>query len=151
MKNYNINTEILKIQNSIYNTLHSNNGVSVHFNFDGNTLVVVTFNKKTNTFFLLKEIDLNSLNLYDREDGEILAYKQMEFYVNTIVNCVNSTSSNECAGNSYTVEWSKKGDPSNKSYFYGADIEDVIRKFYFGKEAYKELYTIYDIKLNPIA
>lgn len=159
MKNHTINIEVLNIQNTIFNLLNHNNGVSVHFNFDNESLVLMTFNKIKNEFFLLKEIKIGDVNHHmsssekiSKEDYiELLVYKKMKEYVETILNCANTDKSSGCVGNSYTVEWRKNGEPTHKSYFYGKDMEDVIEKFYFGKEAYKELFTIYEIKLNPIA
>ena len=49
----------------------------------------------------------------------------------------------------FTVEWKKHDEPTNKSYFSGADIYDVLDKFYHNKDS--EHYTIYNIKLNPIS
>jgi len=49
---------------------------------------------------------------------------------------------------SYTVEWwhvDKQG--INRSYFYGQNIEEVMKKFYYCKR--REDYTILSVRLNP--
>jgi hypothetical protein len=49
--------------------------------------------------------------------------------------------------NSYTIEWMKVGVPgTNHSHFYGASVEEIMKKFYYGKR--KESYTILSVRLN---
>jgi len=114
----------------------------------------MTFNKLKNEFFLLKEINISEVgdsSINTMDELETSAYEKMKEYVETIINCVNSDKPNEEIGNSYTVEWCKHGEPTHKSFFYGKTIEEVMGKFYFGKEEIKDLFTVYDVKLNPVA
>lgn len=50
----------------------------------------------------------------------------------------------------FTVFWRKNGENhNNTSYFTGYDVLDVSEKFYHGKS--RTQYTVYEIKMNPIA
>lgn len=53
--------------------------------------------------------------------------------------------------NSYTIEWKKNGQEEKtiKSYFVGKNMFDILEKFYYKKD--DNNYTIFSIKLNPIA
>jgi hypothetical protein len=44
----------------------------------------------------------------------------------------------------------KAGVPgTNHSHFYGASVEEIMKKFYYGKR--KESYTILSVRLNATA
>ncbi len=50
----------------------------------------------------------------------------------------------------YTIEWGDKtGGKTRFSSFYGVDLEDVVRKFYYGKS--KKALNVFNVKLNPIS
>ena len=147
----NFDVEIIKIQNSIFKLLNGKNGVSVHFIYKNETLKLITYNNNTNEFFLLKEI-VNTSEKDDLIDYQLLCYQEMLTYVENLVESIDNKKPNEGLGDSYSVEWCKVGQsPINISYFYGKDIEDVLKKFYFGKEGIKHMFTIFDVKLNPIS
>ena len=68
-----------------------------------------------------------------------------------LIKNIDKNKTNDTIGNSYTVNWKKNNDATQTSYFYGSDMEDVITKFYYGKESIKHMFNIFEIKLNPIA
>ena len=138
--------EILKIQNEIFDIINAKNGVSVHFRNENEGLSLITFNKKNNEFFLLKNINGETDNLED----ELGLYDEILSYVKELVKCVDNKKSNDTIGNSFTVVWSRNNEKTQTSYFYGSDVEDVINKFFYGKEGVKHLFRIYEIKMNPL-
>ena len=146
-----IDIGILKIQNTIFKLLNGKNGVSVHFNFDGTSLLLITYNNITNEFFLLKEIDGFLIDGDEGKTRELLVYEKLLIYVEDLVKSIDKNSPSEIGGNTYTVEWCKVSDGKpHVSYFHGDSPEDVLGKFYFGKEGIKHLFKIFQIKLNPI-
>lgn len=51
---------------------------------------------------------------------------------------------------SFTIQWSSRGSNQlHTSYFRGADVFDVLRKFSFGRD--KSTVVIYSIHLNPVS
>jgi hypothetical protein len=122
-----------------------NDGKTVHFDcfknlvsndFDNSMTLtefcvrVITFNVKTNEKFLLKEV--HSYLSYENALEEIYSYI-----------------SNNDIGNSYTVEWSKKSENKNISYFYCKNVLELAEKFFYDKNV--DAYIIHSIKLNPIS
>jgi hypothetical protein len=142
--------EVLEIQNKIYKLFHSNNGVSVHFRWSDNKLSLITYNPKNNEFFLVRTIQ--SEYMHDKE-RELVAHELMLEYVEDLIKSIdkktNKLENYSCQ--SYTVIWSRENEKINTSYFYANDIEDLLKKFYFGKEAFKNLFNILEIKQNPIS
>jgi len=51
--------------------------------------------------------------------------------------------------NPYTIVWEKIGENTQKSYFSGYSMYEILDKFYYGKNP-KE-YIIFEVKLNPIS
>ena len=50
----------------------------------------------------------------------------------------------------YTVEWRDKTEEKNHlSHFYGNDLDDILKKFYYGKN--RDTLIIFHIRLNPIS
>jgi len=147
----NYSQEILKIQSKIFKLIHPKNGVSVHFRFNPyQGLDLVTYNEKNDEFFLLKHMNVNT-NEIDKPFQEYNMYLEMLKYVNHLVSSIEENKGDETIGYSFTVVWTRDGGPSQISYFYGKDVEDILKKFYYGKEGVKHLFTIYDIKMNPLS
>jgi hypothetical protein len=137
-----IDKDIIILENKIFNLLNGSNGVSVHFKYENEILTLLTYNSKSDEFFLLKEVS---------EEVMVIAYEKMYDYVKTLINSIDNKHSDNPIGGSYTVEWSKNGGETFKSYFYCNSMEEVLTKFYFGKEGYKQIFEVYDIKLNPLS
>ena len=147
----NYSQEILKIQSKIFKLIHPKNGVSVHFRFHPyNGLELVTYNEKNDEFFLLKRLNVVTSEI-DKPYQEYNLYVEMLKYVEHLVFSIEENKGDETIGYSFTVVWVREGGQSQTSYFYGKDIEDVLKKFYYGKEGVKHLFTIYDIKMNPLS
>lgn len=150
-KEVNYSQEILKVQSKIFKLIHPKNGVSVHFRFDPyQGLDLVTYNEKNDEFFLLKHLNVTTSDI-DKTYQEYYMYLEMLKYVKHLVSSIEENKGDETIGYSFTVVWTREGSPSQISYFYGKDIEDILKKFYYGKEGVKHLFTIYDIKMNPLS
>ena len=131
-------------ESAIQNLISKDNKCSTHFNyisgqgrnlFDA-TLNLITYNPIHKTHFLLHS--LTAIN-------KLTAVNEMYDHVYQLKKALASDDA-EC--NSYKVEWySKTQQKQYVSSFYGADISEVLHKFYYGK--HKESLTIYSIKLNP--
>ena len=147
-----IDIEILKIQNTIFKLLNGKNGVSVHFNFDGASLLLITYNNTTNEFFLLKEVDGFFGDINEEKSHELLRYEKLLTYVENLVKSIDNNTPSEMGESTYTVEWCKVSDgKTHISYFHGNSPEEVLGKFYFGKEGIKHLFKIFKVVLNPIS
>lgn len=127
--------KVLQLEHEIASFVRQENGATVHFkrehqSFASVTIHAFTINASNSEEFLLKTVRART-----EEEclEEILEYVKKK------------------SGESpFTVRWSKKG--SNKiedSYFYCHDITDVVKKFFHNKNVSD--YTVYEIKLNPIA
>jgi len=101
------------------------------------TLKVITYNPIHKTHFLLHQID---------GVDNIDALKKMYDHIYNIKELLQQKSNTKYA--SYTVEWwhvDKTG--INHSFFYGENVEAVMKKFYYRKR--REDYTILSVRLNP--
>ena len=146
--------EILEIQNKIFGLMHAKNGVTVHFIPSKSDLSLVTYNSANREFFLVKTIAHSYPKEVEKSMGlklELELHQAMLEYVEELIDCIDKNKSTDTVGDSYTVVWQKDKEKTNKSYFYGSDIEDVIKKFFYGKEALKHMFKILEIKLNPIS
>jgi len=110
---------------------------SVYQGGTNTSLKVITYNPIHKTHFLLHQIDgIDALDTLHKMYDHIYNIKEL----------LQEKSNTKYA--SYTVEWwhvDKQG--INRSYFYGQNIEEVMRKFYYRKR--KEAYTVLSIRLNP--
>jgi len=127
----------IDLEAQISNEIRKDNGSTVTFNYSYTpfktitSVKVFTVNRITNEFFLLHSATAET---------QQLALEAILTYVKTHKNDMNS----------YTVRWSRKTDGvSYSSYFWSKDVIELIGKFFDGKDPY--LYTITEIKLNPIA
>lgn len=142
--------EVLKIQSKIFKLIHPKNGVSVHFRFDPYTgLDLVTYNEKNDEFFLLKHLNVNTSEI-DKPIQELNMYQEMLDYVEKLVTSIDENKGNDQVGYSHTVLWKRKDGLCQTSYFYGYNMEEIVKKFYYGKEGVEHLFTIFEIKMNPL-
>ena len=128
---------------AISKLIQNDNNCSAQFEYeyDGHArgdmfyrLDLITLNPNHNTYFLLHSV-------YG-EDDKLALMTQMYNYVYKLK---NSMKKKENTNLNYTVEW-YDGKKSIKSYFSGKSIEDVIRKFNYGKTVTP---PIFKITLNP--
>ena len=128
---------------AIRKLIQNDNNCSAHFEYeyDGHArgdmfyrLDLITLNPNHNTHFLLHSV-------YG-DDDKLALMTQMYNYVYKLK---NSMKTKEKTNLNYTVEW-YDGKKSIKSYFCGKSIEDVIRKFNYGKTVTP---TIFKITLSP--
>lgn len=119
-----------------YKTL-SNKFIPKHggktYSFNKKQVIAYTTNHNTGETFVLKVATGDS---YEEALKDILYYVE----------------SHKKEMNSYTVIWRKKGNTNTqheKSYFYCENALEVLNKFFEGKDIAE--YTIYELKLNPIA
>jgi hypothetical protein len=146
----NYSQEVLKIQSKIFRLIHPKNGVSVHFKFEPyNGLDLVTYNEKNDEFFLLKHLNVNTSRI-GKPEQEYEMYLEILTYVEKLVTSIEEKKGNEQIGYSHTVQWKRENGPYQTSYFYGNNMEEVVKKFYYGKQGVEHLFTIFEIKMNPL-
>jgi len=124
--------------------IKGDSGCYTNFDYDSvyqggtNTnLKIITYNPTHKTHFLLHQID--GIDMLD-------TLHKMYDHIYNIKELLQQKSNTKYA--SYTVEWwhvDKQG--VNRSYFYGQNIEEVLKKFYYRKR--KDSYTILSVRLNP--
>jgi hypothetical protein len=127
-----MDNKIIKLEDKIATLILLDNQRSVHFEYENNLMVsAYTYNSTTReTFLLKKEVGLSYIDCLEK----ILEYVK----------------SSQTSYNSYTVIWNRKGrSERNVSYFSCRDILEVVDKFFEGKD--KNLYLVYEIKMNPIS
>ena len=147
---------IYEAEHAIQELIHKDNNCSAHFKYTRHpargknsnyknailspllvTVDLVTYNPAHKTHFLLHSIgghtDLTAANaLYTH-----------------IYNLKKTLEKSDSGYVNYTIEWSdKNGGKTRLSSFYGTDLEDVVRKFYYGKS--KKSLNMFNIKLNPM-
>lgn len=127
----------IDLESQISTEIRKDNGSTVTFNYNYTpfktitSVKVFTVNPVTKEFFLLHSATAET---------QQQALEAILNYVKTHKNDMSS----------YTVRWSRKTDGvSYVSHFCSKDIIELIAKFFDGKDPY--LYTIYEIKLNPVA
>ena len=97
------------------------------------TLDLITLNPAHNTHFLMHS--LNGENL-------LTLYNEMYKYVYDLKTALKNKNSKYL---NYTIKW-YNNNKFVSSHFSGKSLEDVIRKFNYGKSTKP---TIFNIKLNP--
>ena len=121
-----------------------NGGCYSNFDYDslyqGGTnisLKVITYNPIHKTHFLLHRID--GINALD-------ALHKMYAHIYNIKELLQQKTNTEYS--SYTIKWCHKDKTeTNHSFFYGENMEAVMKKFYYHKR--REDYTILSVCLNP--
>ena len=128
---------------AIRKLIQNDNNCSAHFEYeyDGHArgelfyrLDLITLNPNHNTHFLLHSI-------YGDDDKLALMTNMYDY----VYKLKNSMKKKDNGNLNYTVEW-YDGKKSVKSYFCAESIEDVIRKFNYGKTVTP---TISSIILSP--
>lgn len=130
------------LEHKISQLILNDNKCSTHFEYiqpcyqqSNNKLNIVTYNHTHNQHFLLCSASGNSF---------LECLKSAYEYISKICR-------KEIELNSYTVSWASKieGSHSRNSYFYGENIFEVLKKFYFDKN--EADFIIHSILLNPIS
>jgi ATP-dependent RNA circularization protein (DNA/RNA ligase family) len=123
---------IIELEDRIANAIQKDNGRTIHFEYtDGKSVTTWTYNHQNKETFLLTK-------------------QQGENYIECLQKILDFVQSNEKVYNSYTVIWSRKGRTEKvTSYFRCLDVVEVTNKFFEGKD--KNLYHVYEIKMNPIS
>ena len=127
----------LILESQIQQLIYNDNKCTTHFKYESNNskmfLEIITINPSHDTQFLLGQ-----------------------FSGNTEIECLNNAlqiiqnKNKDSSSNSYTVNWYKVDENKTlTSYFYAKTIEDLMKKFNYGKTSND--YIIYFIKLNPIS
>ena len=137
-KSFDKKLEQLKLQHQIYSRLQQDNGVSSHFDYHVNlmsdqtiTLNLLTYNQRHEEYMLFHAVSGTS---------SLDCLQKMLRYIE------DRSGSKE---NSYTIEWTKKGDDATyKSYFMAADQDEAIAKFLHEKDEDEYRYTC---TLNPVS
>jgi len=143
---------IYEAESAIHNLIKNDNNCSAHFKYtdqiseERNTILashfikldLVTYNPKHKTHFLLHSIGAKT---------KIAALNALYNHIYDLKKTLEKPDSGYI---NYTIEWSNKfGDRKTRfSSFYGEDLEDVVKKFYYGKS--KKSLNIFHIKLNPL-
>jgi len=125
------------LESDIITHVYEDNKNTVHFNYrvdiDGDntvTLELFTFNKRTNSVFLLHRT---------KGENSIKALSEMYDYINAEKHDMSP----------YLVTWSKNDeDETHVSYFWESSKTDVYNKFFYNKKV--EDYKI-DIELRPLS
>jgi hypothetical protein len=129
-----MNKELIELEDNISKMIYSDNGRTTHFSYTNKDNIynvsVYTYNRINKETFLLYK---SSSDSYSNCLEKVIQYLSLG------------------KSRSYTVNWSRidRSIEIQKSYFYCTDIEDVLYKFFEGKD--KNLYIIYEIKMNPIS
>ena len=130
---------IYEAERAITLLINKDNNCSAHFKYiySPNTckLDLVTYNPLHQTHFLLHSLDGVT---------QIDALRMMYEYIVHMKDSQSKLSS-------YTIEWYNSNGKGGSfvSSFYGTGIEDVVKKFLYGKSP--NSITIFSIKLNPIS
>lgn len=133
-----MDNKLINLEHEISSYITPDNGATVHFEYETDGLwgtpswivSALTINPNNKEIFLLKK---ESASTKEGALKKILSYVKEQKGLN-----------------SFTVIWAKKGNNKTEtSYFYCHDVVDVVDKFFNNKETSQ--YTIYEIKMNPIA
>ena len=143
---------IYEAESAIQALVKNDNNCSAHFKYtslckeERNILLspnivkleLITHNPQHNTHFLLHTICAQT---------ELAATNALYKHIYDLKQTLKKPDSGYV---NYTIEWSIKTDGKVQfSSFYGTDLEDVVRKFYYGKT--KRALNVFSIKLNPIS
>lgn len=145
----------IKLESEIMKKVHADNGATVHFNWDVTTTESGEDESVSSSphfeeyveFYTLELITFNPLHeepfLCHTVKGKSKhnCLKEMRDYI---------VSHEDLGIQSWTIEWMYKGKHGAfTSYFSGKDEEDVLNKFYHGKD--KDTIILLELKLNPIS
>ena len=129
-----------QIEYNIRKLIQNDNNCSAHFEYESNYTKVkvhlVTYNPAHKTHFLLHTTEAES---------NLEALKKMYDHVFNLKNTLKEKNSPYFL---YSIEWySRKEGKSQTSSFYGSDIQDILRKFYY-KRDFEDL-TLLKMSLLP--
>ena len=147
-----MNESVLQLESEIssFVNLDNKNNCTVHFEYEKDVEDKGSFN---NPFYIASAFTVNPnsketfLLKQEKASSKEKALKKILEYVK-----------DKSGQNSFTVLWKKTkdaggelpaGGPLQTSYFNCHDVQDVVEKFFHGKSAAN--YTVYEIKMNPIA
>jgi len=129
--------------------IKGNGGCYTHFNYEVDSyqqftvgdikLSLVTYNPIHKTHFLLHELVA---------EDKINCLQDMYDHIYGIKNLIENKEGKSYAGEiCYTIMWMEDGKMgTNTSFFYGKNLEDIIKKFYYGKSL--NSYSIINLHLN---
>jgi len=130
--------------------IKGNGGCYTHFNYEKQIttrrlptpqflLSVVTYNPIHKTHFLLHELTA---------EDKISCLQNMYDHIYGIKNLIENKECKSSTGEiCYTIMWMEAGKRgTNTSFFYGKNLEEIIKKFYYGKCA--NSYSIINLHLN---
>ena len=136
-------TNIYEGEIAIQNMIKNDNNCSAHFNYEVNhstllvTLELVTYNPAHKAAFLLHTVEAGN---------NCKAINKIYEYLYNLKTTLKSKNDPYL---SYTLEWYNSTAKKNEiSYFGGENMEEILRKFYYGK---LKTTKIFNIKLNPIS
>ena len=130
----------LRLQHKIFIALQEDNGVSSHFDYHVNLmsgdetikLNLLTYNERHDEYMLFHTV---------KGKSSIECLEKMLAYIED-----HQGSGHE---NSYTISWSKKGEPGTfKSYFSARDEQEAVDKFLHEKDPDDYTFTC---TLNPLS
>ena len=129
----------LELEDKISELVKSDSKCTVHFDYkkaqgtslDKLDLTVTTRNPlHDETFVLMKVTEVGILKCLEKVVSYLEHHKRFQ--------------------SSYTVLWSEKAKfMLNTSYFYAYDMQEVLNRFFEGKD--RHAFIIYEMKLNPIS
>ena len=129
----------LELEDKISELVKTESKCTVHFDYnkvsggsaDKISLTVTTFNPvHDEKFILMKVTESGILKCLDKVVSYLEHHKRYQ--------------------STYTVMWSEKAKfMLNTSYFYAYDMQEVLERFYEGKD--RHAFIIYDMKLNPMS
>ena len=109
-------------------------------------LNLITMNPKHQTPFLLHSVEITNDRAYHPPSTNwLVLYKQMYVYVYNLKEALKSKGSTLLH---YTVLWMDATGTNHTSYFSGESVEDILRKFNFGKS---KPPTLMSLRLNPLS
>ena len=132
------------LERQILEKIKKDNGASCHFSY-------------SHTWDYKKEANIVSLTLLTSKNDEIFIAHTTDIYsgeiecLNELDDYLNDIKKEDSEYLTYEVVWSRSSSEKNKSFFYGKSLNEVIEKFYKGKEKTQKDYIIYNITLMPIS
>lgn len=136
MSNTDSATKKLELESKISELVKADSKCTAHFDYkrigtgDKIELTVTTLNSNHDKSFVLMKVT---------ESGILKALETVVSYLEH----------HKRYQSTYTVIWSEKVNfKLNTSYFFAYDMQEVIDRFFEGKD--KHAFIIYEMKLNPI-
>ena len=131
---------IYEIENAIKELIKNDNHCSAHFKHEydsksGWSLNLITYNPNHKTHFLLHSIPTGILRSLP---GDVPLNIYVDMY-NHIFNLKKTMEKRDSPYLNYTIEWRNNNtQKTERSYFYGNDVNEVMKKFYYKKTKSEE-------------